>query len=72
MVAPAATAGEIVGRLHAEIKRIMEAPALTRQIGDMGVIPIDTPPVDDLRGFVRAEIEHWGTLVQQAGIAGSQ
>jgi tripartite-type tricarboxylate transporter receptor subunit TctC len=72
IVAPAATPPEIVGRLHAEIKRIMAAPEIVRQIADMGLIPIDTPAVDELRGFVRSEIEHWGKLVQQAGIASSQ
>ena len=72
IVAPAATPPEIVGKLHAEIKRIMAAPEIVRQIADMGLIPIDTPAVEELRAFVRSEIAHWGVLVRQAGIAGSQ
>jgi len=72
IVAPAATPPAIVERLHGEIKRIMAAPELTRQIADMGLIPIDTPPVDELRRFISTEIALWGALVQQAGIAGSQ
>jgi tripartite-type tricarboxylate transporter receptor subunit TctC len=71
IVAPAATPPEIVGKLHTEIKRIMAAPEIARQIADMGLIPIDTPSVEELRGFVRTEIGRWGALVRQAGIAGS-
>jgi len=72
IVAPAATPPEIVGKLHSEIKRIMAAPEIVRQIADMGLLPIDTPPVEELRQFVRTEIAHWGALVQQAGITGTQ
>ena len=71
IVAPIATPGEIVDRLHGEIKRVMAAPEITRQIADMGLIPIDTPSVAALRAFMRTELAQWSKLVQQAGIAGS-
>jgi hypothetical protein len=38
----------------------------------MGLIAIDTPPVDELRRILNDEIALWGKLVRQAGIAGSQ
>jgi hypothetical protein len=38
----------------------------------MGLIPVDTPSVEQLKSFVDSEIVRWGKLVQQAGIAGSQ
>jgi hypothetical protein len=38
----------------------------------MGLIPIDTPSVEDLQRFVKSEIVHWGDLVRQVGIAGSE
>jgi len=72
IVAPIATPADIVDKLHIEIKRAMAAPEITRQISDMGLIPIDTPPVAALREFMRNEIALWSELVRQAGIAGSQ
>jgi tripartite-type tricarboxylate transporter receptor subunit TctC len=72
ILAPAATPKAVVERLHAEIKRIMAEPQMQRQITDMGLIAIDTPPSDELRRFLAGEIEHWSKLVQQAGIAGSE
>ena len=41
-------------------------------IADMGLIAIDTPPVEELRRIIDNEIALWGKLVRQAGIAGSQ
>jgi len=41
-------------------------------IADMGLIAVDTPPVDALRRVLDDEIALWGKLVRQAGIAGSQ
>jgi tripartite-type tricarboxylate transporter receptor subunit TctC len=38
----------------------------------LGIVPIDTPSVAELRQFVKSEIDRWGKLVHQAGIAGSQ
>jgi tripartite-type tricarboxylate transporter receptor subunit TctC len=72
IVAPAATPKAVVDRLHDEIKRIMAEPQMQRQLTDMGLIAIDTPPADALRTFLAGEIEHWSKLVQQAGIAGSE
>jgi tripartite-type tricarboxylate transporter receptor subunit TctC len=72
IVAPAHTPREIVDRLHSELKSIMASPEMQRQLVDMGLIPIDSPAVEDLRGFVNSEIDRWGKLVHQAGIAGSE
>ncbi len=38
----------------------------------MGLIPIDTPSVEELQNFVKSEIVRWGKLVQQVGIAGTE
>ena len=47
-------------------------PAVKRQLTDMGMVPIDTPAVDALQRYVRAEIDRWGKIMQQAGIAGTE
>jgi tripartite-type tricarboxylate transporter receptor subunit TctC len=72
LVAPAGTPTEIVARLHAELKSISALPEVRQQLTSMGMVPIDTPPVDELRRYVRSEIDRWGRIMQQAGIAGSE
>jgi tripartite-type tricarboxylate transporter receptor subunit TctC len=72
VVAPAGTPAPVVNVLHRELKSITAAPEMQRMIGEMGLIAVDTPPVDELRRFLEREIALWGKLVQQAGIAGSQ
>jgi tripartite-type tricarboxylate transporter receptor subunit TctC len=58
--------------LHGEIKSIMAQPDVTEAVARLGIVPIDTPSVAELRQFVKSEIDRWGKLVHQAGIAGSQ
>jgi len=72
VVAPAATPPGVVERLYGEIKAFMVQPEIRERVSKMGLIPIDTPSVANLRIFVRTEIDRWGKVVAQAGIAGSQ
>lgn len=72
VVAPADTPKPVVNRLHAELKAIMALPEMKQQLVTMGLLPVDSPPVDELQRFVATEIDRWGKLVQQAGIAGSE
>jgi tripartite-type tricarboxylate transporter receptor subunit TctC len=71
-VAPVNTPKEIAAKLHAELKSIGALPDVQRQISAMGLIPIDTPAVDDLQLYVKSEIERWGKVIRAAGIAGSE
>jgi tripartite-type tricarboxylate transporter receptor subunit TctC len=72
IVAPAATADEITDKLNAELNGITATPDIARQIADHGLIPVSSRPRAELHRFVRSEIAHWGRIVQQAGIAGSE
>ncbi len=72
VVAPAATPPDVVERLYAEIKAFMAQPQIRERVSKMGLIPIDTPSIANLRIFVKTEIDRWGKVVEQAGIAGSQ
>jgi tripartite-type tricarboxylate transporter receptor subunit TctC len=72
LVAPAGTPKQIVDKLHDDLKSIVATPETQHQFVDLGVIPIDTPPVDELQAYVKSEIVRWGKVVEQAGIAGSQ
>jgi tripartite-type tricarboxylate transporter receptor subunit TctC len=72
LLAPAKTPREIVDRLHDEMKRIMADPELRKKIETIGLIPFDTPSVEDTRAYRRAEQEKWGALVKRLGLEGSQ
>lgn len=72
LLAPAKTPQDIVDRLHAEMKRALADPELKKKIETIGLIPFDTPSVEDLRVYRRAEQEKWGTLVKKLGLEGTQ
>lgn len=72
LIAPSGTPSQIVSRLHDEFKAATKFAEIWQQMTDMGLIPIDTPPVEELQNFVKAEIVRWGKLVQQVGIAGTE
>jgi len=69
IVAPRATPRAIVDRLHDEFKAAIKTPEIWQQMIGMGLIPIDSPSVEELQGFVQAEIVRWGDIVQRVGLA---
>jgi tripartite-type tricarboxylate transporter receptor subunit TctC len=72
LMAPAKTPRDIVDRLHGDMKRILAEPELRKRIETIGLIPFDTPSVEDIRAYRRAEQEKWGALVKKLGLEGSQ
>jgi tripartite-type tricarboxylate transporter receptor subunit TctC len=72
LLAPAKTPREIVDRLHAEMKRILADPEIKQKIETIGLIPFDTPSIEELRAYRRSEQEKWGGLVKKLGLEGSQ
>jgi tripartite-type tricarboxylate transporter receptor subunit TctC len=72
MVAPAAVPPEVVDKLHGDLKAVVAAPQTQQKFAQLGVIPIDTPPVPSLQAFVKSEIGRWGKVVEHAGLAGSE
>jgi tripartite-type tricarboxylate transporter receptor subunit TctC len=69
---PAATPKEIVDRLHNEMKRIMSAPEMKKRASDIGLLPVDSPSVEEIRRYIAAEQDKWGSLVRKLGLEGSQ
>ena len=72
LLAPAKTPREIVDRLHEDMKRVLAEPDLKQKIETIGLIPFDTPSVENTRAYRRAEQEKWGALVKKLGLEGSQ
>jgi tripartite-type tricarboxylate transporter receptor subunit TctC len=72
MVAPAKTPADIVAKLHTELKAIVAAPDVQKQLVAMGVIPLESESPDALKRYVKSEMVRWGKVVTQAGLAGSR
>ena len=54
------------------MKRILAEPDIKQKIETIGLIPFDTPSVEELRAYRRSEQEKWGGLVKKLGLEGSQ
>jgi tripartite-type tricarboxylate transporter receptor subunit TctC len=71
ILAPASTPSDIVNKLNAELKTVMAIPEVEKQLATIGMIPIISPSPKDLETFISTEVERWGKIVRQAGIAGT-
>jgi tripartite-type tricarboxylate transporter receptor subunit TctC len=72
VVAPAGIPKPILHKLNGELRAILAEPDLQKDFTDRGLIPVVSPPPEELQGYVRSEIVRWGKVVEQAGAAGSQ
>jgi tripartite-type tricarboxylate transporter receptor subunit TctC len=72
LLMPAKTPRPIVDRLHAEMKRIMAEPEMRERVATIGLIPNESPSVEEMRAYIQSERTKWGTLVKQLGLEGSQ
>jgi tripartite-type tricarboxylate transporter receptor subunit TctC len=72
IVAPTGTPKPIVDRLHGVFKAIVARPEFEQQVAKMGLLRIDSAPPDELMRYLLAEIDRWGKLVHEVGIAGTE
>jgi tripartite-type tricarboxylate transporter receptor subunit TctC len=72
LLVPTKTPQPIIDRLHTEMKRIMEAPEMRVKIAALGLIPNDSPSIEDMRSYIQTERLKWGAMVKQLGLEGSQ
>jgi tripartite-type tricarboxylate transporter receptor subunit TctC len=71
VLAPAGTPSGIVAKLHTELKAVMAMPEVEKQLANIGMLPIVSQSPKELATFISTEVERWGKIVQQAGIAGT-
>jgi tripartite-type tricarboxylate transporter receptor subunit TctC len=72
LLVPSKTPQPIIVRLHAEMKRIMQDPEMQAKIAALGLIPYDSPSIEDMRSYIQSERLKWGAMVKQLGLEGSQ
>src|SRR5258705_348502 len=71
ILAPAGTPPAVVNRLYGELQTVMAMPEVEKQLGNIGMLPIVSQSPAALQTFISTEVERWGKIVQQAGIAGT-
>jgi tripartite-type tricarboxylate transporter receptor subunit TctC len=65
--APAGTPKEIVTKLNAEIRKIVETPEIKAKLATLGMDAFSGTP-EELDGFVRDQLVLWEKLIRNAGI----
>ena len=66
LLAPAKTPRDIVDRLHAEMKRVLAEPDLKQKIETIGLIPFDTPGIEELRAYRKCRAGEVGRAGEEA------
>ncbi len=66
VLAPAGTPREIINKLHAEIVKIVQHPAVKERFASLGTAPVGSSP-EEFAAFLRAEIEKWSRVVKASG-----
>jgi tripartite-type tricarboxylate transporter receptor subunit TctC len=67
VVAPATTPIEIVERLRTEIAAALAHPSTQERLSTLG-IELKASSRDELRSFMRGEVERWGVIARKAGV----
>jgi tripartite-type tricarboxylate transporter receptor subunit TctC len=72
LVAPSGTPPAIVAKLHDDMRALMADDGARQELIRVGIVPVASPPVAELKPFIVSEIARLGAIVKKAGLAGSQ
>jgi tripartite-type tricarboxylate transporter receptor subunit TctC len=73
LVAPARTPRAIIDKLHLDLRAVLDESDVREEfIMRQGLIPVRSPPPNELKRFVAAEIVRLGDIVRTTGLAGSE
>ena len=70
--APAGTPRDIIMKLNADLRSVLDQPQMKEQVSKSGMLPLEPGSVEQLQAFMKSEIARWGDVVRKAGIEGSQ
>jgi tripartite-type tricarboxylate transporter receptor subunit TctC len=68
LFAPAGTPPEIVGKISAEVQRILNEPAMKEKLEGMGAKPIGSTP-EEFAEFIAAERAKWAQVIKDANVS---
>jgi len=67
LVAPAATAKDVVAKLNREVNRVLQLPEVKPRLLELGASPASTTPEQFLE-FIRRDNAKWAKLIKERGI----
>ncbi|MDO5680730.1 MAG: tripartite tricarboxylate transporter substrate binding protein [Pelistega sp.] len=68
IVAPTGTPPEVVAKLHDEIEKILEKPAVVEQLDGLGAVS-EKMTSEQFGDFIKAETASWGAVINKGGIS---
>ncbi len=69
LLAPAATPKDVVARIHADVKKVLDDGDVKKRIGDLGADVVGNTP-EEFGAAMRAESQQWAEIIKAAGIKG--
>jgi tripartite-type tricarboxylate transporter receptor subunit TctC len=72
LVAPARTSKDIASKLYDELKAVIASPDIRQKYENIGYIVEQSPRPEELRNFIKGQIERWEQVVERAGLRHSQ
>ena len=67
IAAPARTPGAVIARLHAEVAKIAQNPAMKSRLAAQGLELVGNTPAE-FDALIRAEIDKWRAVLKAAGV----
>jgi len=67
LVAPKGTPKPILGKIHAEVVRVLTDPAVKARSERTGNYPVTSTP-DEFAAFIRKEADRWERVIKESGI----
>jgi tripartite-type tricarboxylate transporter receptor subunit TctC len=67
IIAPAKTPRDVIGKLNAEMRRILYTPDMRPRLQSQGFDPLVNTP-EEFDAYIRSELVKWTKVVKQAGI----
>jgi tripartite-type tricarboxylate transporter receptor subunit TctC len=67
LVAPAGTPPEVVAKLNAALRKVIDSPEVRAKLKNVGFEGFSSTP-QELGDYIKAEIVEWGKMVKDAGI----
>jgi tripartite-type tricarboxylate transporter receptor subunit TctC len=68
LVAPAGTPKAIIGKLHAVVVKALGSPDVARRFHEQGGEPAPSPTPEAFGAMLKAEVQKWKKVVEDAGI----
>lgn len=67
IIAPARTPREVIVRIYADVKKIVQMPEFRERLKDEGSDPVGNTP-EEYAAFIRAEIAKWAKVIKFANV----